>query len=139
MVNESYIMYRLVNEMDESLLIYMLFGSGFLGVSLGLLSAYVILKKYINTEYFMGLFDDLLTEVSQNKETQEKIYMFGAILGQGVKSGVGLQGGGKGGKFKLEDIIGLGIQYILPKVMNQQQGQPNQGNQQTQEIGVFNP
>lgn len=99
---------------------------GALSPLLGGLGAYVIIKKYINRDFLMSELENIIDEIANNKEFQQKIYMAGAILGQGVKGGLGLPGAGRG-KFKIEDIVGMAIQQFLPKVFNNLGGEPGQG------------
>lgn len=80
---------------------------GILVGSLGLLATYVIYKKVTNPAYFIDIFDELLDYALNNADTQKQIYIFGALIGQGIKSGLGMTG--KRGKFKLDDIIGEAI------------------------------
>lgn len=92
-----------------------------------IIAAYVILKKTINTERILTISEDLLDEITQNAELQKKIYVLGVLLGNGIRSGVGI--GTKGGKFKFEDLIGQALAGILGKALGGEQ----------QETGAVNP
>lgn len=77
--------------------------TGLIGAGMGLLGTYVGIKLMLKPEIILDFSDVLLDEVSKNAEFQKRIYVLGALLGQGVKSGVGLPLGR--GKMKMEDII----------------------------------
>jgi len=65
---------------------------------------YVIIKKTMNIDKILGISDVLLSEITQNTEMQKKVYVLGAILGNGIKSGMGILKGK--GKFSFEGLIG---------------------------------
>lgn len=75
-----------------------------LGVLWGFLGATLALKKMLKPEIILDFSDVVLDEITHNIDYQKKIYILGGLLGQGIKSGIGLPK--KGGKFKIEDIIG---------------------------------
>lgn len=106
--------------------------SGVLGVLSGALGTYAMVKRYLNTDKIIEISEELLDEVAINKDIQQKIYIVGAILGQGIKGGIGL-GGGKGGKFKIEDIFGIlvqkGVEKFFPGAA--------QGQEQPQRVETF--
>lgn len=92
-------------------------GMGFLGI--------VLASKYILTDdKILDIFDMALTEMTQDIETQKKVYILGGILGQGIKSGLGM--GRKGGKFKIEDIVAEGASMFLQKILGGQSQQESQ-------------
>jgi len=72
---------------------------------------YVIIKKMTNIDRILDISDTLLNELTQNVEMQKKVYILGVLLGNGVKSGIGLSKGK--GKFKLDDLIGMAISHFL--------------------------
>lgn len=98
--------------------------SGVIGSLIGATATYVIAKRLLSFDRIMDIFEEVLTEVTTDVETQKKVYVVGGILGQGIKSGLGMTG--KRGKFKLEDVaseaIGGFIQNFFQR--KQQSGQP---------------
>ena len=86
-----------------------------IGVGLAAASMYVIAKTLTKPEKLMDTFDYFLNELTQNVEMQKKVYVLGILLGQGIASGAGLKG--KGGKFKLDDIVGQGIGMFIEKML----------------------
>lgn len=106
---------------------------GLIGAFSGALATYVYAKRMLNTEKITEVLGEFLTEISQNEDLQKRIYIVGALVGKGVKDGVGLQGG-KGGKFKLEDLVGLAIQQFAPQIFGKIAGVQSQGqSQETQQ------
>jgi len=96
---------------------YIIMGSmGFLS---GLVSIYLAKKLWIKPDFVLEISDVLLDEITNNPELQKKLYLLGAILGNGIKSGIGINA--KGGKFKFEDLIGQAIAMMFtPKTESQQ-------------------
>jgi hypothetical protein len=74
-----------------------------LGAFLGGIITYGILKNTLKTEKILTIIDEILNEIQDNNEFQRKIYMLGGLLGNGIKSGIGLSTP-RGGKFKWEDL-----------------------------------
>lgn len=91
-------------------------------VSIGFYKTYAYAKSIVNTDTVLDIADEMLQELTQNVEMQKKVYFLGVILGNGIKKGIGI--GGKGGKFKFEDLIGQALQGFLTNFMG--------GNQQPQ-------
>jgi len=98
----------------------MQFDVGWLGFSCSLLGlvfmGYVWRKSVGNRDFFLEIFTDIVNEATTNEDLQKKLYLAGAIVGNGLKSGLDLPNllkGGKGGWFRIEDVIGLGIQHFL--------------------------
>ena len=87
-------------------------------LGLGGLMTYAIIKKTMNTDHILDITDELLNEITQNTEMQKKVYIVGAILGNGIKSGIGI--GKTSGKFKMEDLIGI----VVSRFLGGQQTQP---------------
>lgn len=55
--------------------------------------------------------ENVIRDVSEDVELQKKLYQLGGIMGNGVKSGLGLQT--RGGKFKIEDLLmGLASKFL---------------------------
>ena len=102
-------------------------------VSIGLYALYVLAKRKVNTDFFLEITDDMLSELSQNVDMQKKVYLLGVILGQGIKQGVGLSA--KGGKFKIENLIGAALEGFLGNMF---QGKGQETAQQPQNIGLPN-
>lgn len=80
-------------------------------VLIGGFTTYVIIRKTININYILEISDILLDEIATNTEMQKKIYVLGVILGNGIKQGIGITKGK--GKFKLDDLIGMGISHFF--------------------------
>jgi hypothetical protein len=82
---------------------------------IGAISAYAIVKRALNMERIVyiseEIIDNMLEKATQDAETQKRIYVLGALLGQGIKSGIGLQK--TSGKFKMEDIISMAVGQFL--------------------------
>lgn len=78
---------------------------------------YVWRKSVGNRDFFLEIFDDLLHEATTNEEMLKKLYLVGAIMGNGLKQGLDLPNLlPKSGKFRIEDLIGMGIQhFLMPK------------------------
>lgn len=93
--------------------------SGFIGVTLGAIFMLNRLKNDLPNIIIENI-EELTPELPKlmsNEAFRQFVYSIGLLIGNGAKSGVGLTT--KGGKFKLEDLIGLGIQTFLPKIMQQ--------------------
>jgi hypothetical protein len=88
----------------------------------------------MSTDKILEIVEDISDEIMTNKELQGKLYTVGAILGNGVRQGIGINT--KGGKFKLDNIIGEVVGGLAKKYLNiggeQEQSQPQQ-----QEANVF--
>lgn len=82
-------------------------------VLIGGLMTYVIVKKSVNPNVILEFSDILLDEIATNTDMQKKVYILGVLLGNGIKSGIGLQKGK--GKFSMEDLIGYGLSMIFGK------------------------
>lgn len=85
--------------------------SAVLGVTMGATGAYLALKKVVNRDFLLDLFDDLTSELLQDENSQKKLYAVGILLGNGIKNGVGLSP--KGGKMKFEDLLMGGFAQLL--------------------------
>jgi hypothetical protein len=89
-------------------------------------------KRSMSTENILNKIDELSDEIMTNKELQGKLYTVGAILGNGIRQGIGINA--KGGKFKLDNIIGEVVSGLAQKYLGMgQQEQP----QQKQEGDIF--
>jgi hypothetical protein len=81
------------------------------------------MKREMNTDRIIDKIDEITTEITSNPELQKKLYLVGAILGNGIRSGVGIQN--KGGKFKWQDLIGSVLQqYFLKQTGNVGETEP---------------
>ena len=89
-------------------------------VAIGGLITYGIVKKLTNVEYILEISDVLLDEITQNIDMQKKVYSVGVLFGNGIKTGVGLTKGK--GKFKLDDIVAMGVSHFLGKIIGGQKG-----------------
>jgi hypothetical protein len=94
----------------------------------GLISTYVMGKYMLSDDKILERLDTLSTRILADTEFQKKIYMMGALIGNGISQGVGLQK--KGGKFGIESIIA----QVLPGFINKFLPQ---GQQQNTGVGDF--
>ena len=85
------------------------------------IATYIIAKKIMKDTK-----DDIIDEVFdiiQTEDGQKFLYSVGALIGNGIKTGVGISG--KGGKFKLQDVlmsaVGQFIQSKIPIISGQGQ------------------
>lgn len=92
-----------------------------------LISTITLVIAYIYTQRMIkNTVENIKRELKLELETwlnsengQKAIYSIGAIIGNGAKSGFGLQT--KGGKFKWQDLVGqIASQYIQQKFIPQQ-------------------
>jgi hypothetical protein len=79
-----------------------------------LIGAYYVVKTGKIEEIVMDSVENLLSDVGNNESLQKSIYTIGALIGNGVKSGVGLQK--RGGKMSLTDLI---VQSVAGRFLNQ--------------------
>ena len=86
--------------------------SGVISGLIVLIGGHFIIKKYTNTDVLLDISEELLDEIATNKPLQERLFLLGAIIGKGVRSGVGM--GGKG-KFKIEDVLAMLFEQGLPE------------------------
>jgi len=63
---------------------------------------YWLLKSHKIEDMITNSIENVIRDVSEDVELQKKLYQLGGLLGNGVKSGIGLQT--RGGKFKLDDL-----------------------------------
>jgi hypothetical protein len=75
---------------------------------------YVIAKHLTGTDNLMQKFDEIISEIRDSPELQQKVASLGMLIGVGIKQGVGL---GKGtGKRNIEGTIVEGLMNMfLPK------------------------
>jgi hypothetical protein len=95
-----------------------------IAVSSGAIGAYVtsflIIRKVKNgaVDMVLNFIEDISAEFPKllaKPEVQQFVYSIGVLVGNGAKSGVGLST--KTGKFKFEDLIGMAIGQLLPKIL----------------------
>jgi hypothetical protein len=82
-------------------------------------------RRLISDDKIMDKIDMILTNVTSDTEIQKKIYVVGTLLGSAIAQGTGFKGAG--GKFKLQDIVGMGIQGFIQKMMGGAMGQQQEG------------
>jgi|SRR3972149_735720 len=93
--------------------------------------AYVYLKVVKNHDFYLDLMDDILDYAAKDEESLKKVWTIGSVLGNGLKTGLGVDKiVQKNGKFKMDDIIGLGIQYFMGKIMPQTDNSLNNSTEQ---------
>ena len=87
------------------------------------LLTYFVAKKVANDT--INNVKDEVFDYLQTENGAKMLFGIGAMLGNGIKSGVGLQKGT--GKFKWQDIIGqIASQFIMQKFQPQQQPEQQQ-------------
>jgi hypothetical protein len=97
-----------------------------IGALMGAFMTYVVAKRMLNTDKILEIFDEILTEIKDDTEMQKKVFAVGILLGQGIKTGVGLNP--KSGKFKFEDLLTQGAAMFLQQYLNKSQQQPSEVN-----------
>ena len=91
------------------------------GCLAGIIGAFFVLRRLLSPENIMETLDFVIDSSLKETEMQKKLYTLGLIIGNGIKQGVGIQGGK--GKFKLEDIIAQGLGQFLSSAISGQQPQ----------------
>jgi hypothetical protein len=71
-----------------------------------------------NTAFWIEKLEEALDEIHSNTQIQQKIYQLGGLIGQGIAAGTGLT---RNKKMGTTDLIGMAMQYLLPKVTPQQE------------------
>lgn len=98
-----------------------------LGGLIGSLTIFFLAKRAFSHEKILDIsqkvIDETLDRMVNVPELQKRVYMLGVLVGNGVKSGIGI--GTKRGKFKFEDLLAEGasilLQTVLPKAVQQKQ------------------
>lgn len=110
-----------------------IFFSMLFAVAIGLFGAYVMVKKTLKVEKFAEIAEILISDSLSDAEFQKVVKEIGVMFGQGLAQSVGV--GGKGGKFKLEDIIGLVVMRYLgggmPQILGNVEAPPSSPPQNT--------
>jgi hypothetical protein len=68
-------------------------------------------KRMTSTEHIYEMLEDISDEIRNDQGMQQKLYAIGALVGNGAAQGFGMKG--KSGKFKMEDFIGMGAQWLF--------------------------
>lgn len=89
--------------------------SGFIAGLTVSISIYVLLKSSVLDMKIEQMFNDFISEMTENEELQKKLYTIGGIIGSGASSGLGLQK--KNGKMGWTDLL----MSFLPSFLNQTQ------------------
>lgn len=104
--------------------------TGAIGALSGILGTYAMSKKYFSDDKIIEKLDMILDEYTNNEEASKKIYSIGALLGKGVRDGVGIERmlPKKKGGFEalLMDIAGNFIGQRMGNMMQPQEQQPRQ-------------
>lgn len=82
-----------------------------LSVGIGILGTLIVIKLQFGNDRILEYVDVVLDGVTQDTEIQKKLYLVGVLVGNGIKSGVGLTKGR--GKFGMEDLVGMGLQHFF--------------------------
>lgn len=75
---------------------------------------YLTLRSHKLEEIVTNSIENLLEDVGNNESLQKNLYTVGALIGNGVKSGVGLQK--RGGKMSITDLV---IQALAGKFLGE--------------------
>jgi len=79
----------------------------------------------MDSEHLLEKVEDIVDGLLSNEENQKKLFALGGLIGQGIKTGVGINPR-TSGKFKFQDIITQIIGGYLG-LGQQQQNQPQTG------------
>jgi len=106
------------------------FIGGIVAFLMGIGGAYIAFKTMLKTDKILDISEDIVSNTLNNMltdvEMQKQVYSMGILLGNGLKTGLGLKQGR--GKFKMDDLIGLGAQWFFNKM-----GGPTQNPQTPQQ------
>lgn len=84
----------------------------------GLIYVAYTARKMQQTAFWMEKLEEALDEIHANTQIQQKIYQLGGLIGQGIAAGTGLT---RNKKMGTTDLIGMAMQYLLPKVPQSQE------------------
>lgn len=88
-----------------------------ISVLCGAVATYVIIKKLVNP---IDLTEEIVNFIVSDEEMQKKLVLIGALIGNGIKTGIGLNP--KSGKYKFEDLISQVLaSFFLPKITGEAQ------------------
>ena len=103
-----------------------------IGWVIPVISGYVLFKTGCLNAKIQEIVYESVSEVAENEDLQKKVYVIGALLGNGIKHGIGMNV--KGGKFKISDIVSEGVgafmRHIFSKVT------PSEGEQEPPKDGL---
>lgn len=103
---------------------YILSAFSLLGVLTGIYGIYTFKKKLEDFEFIASTMEQIVQEIQDNPKLQKGLYVAGALLGQGIRRGIGFKG--KGGKFKLEDLAMPIVEKIFGKFLGVESGSQEQ-------------
>ena len=84
---------------------------------------YWLIKSHKVEDIITNSIENVIRDATEDVELQKKIYQLGGLIGNGVKSGIGIQT--RGGKFKIEDLLmGLASKFLGG---SQEEGSNNSG------------
>ena len=100
-------------------------------VFFGLLAVALAIKQGLKTvidtekitETIQNAVEEVLDTALSDSEMQKKLYSVGVLIGSGISKGTGIQ---SSGKFKFEDIIGIGLAKLFGGITGGQQQQQGQ-------------
>lgn len=69
-----------------------------------LVGLYIMLKTGLFSSEMDKLINNFLVKAQNDTELQKRLFAIGGIIGQGIKTGAGINA--KGGKFKIENLLG---------------------------------
>ena len=78
-------------------------------------------NRMMDSEHLLEKVEDIVTGLLNDQENQKKLFALGGLIGQGIKTGVGINPA-TSGKFKLQDLITQIIGRYL--TLGQQQHEP---------------
>jgi len=86
--------------------------SGAIAGLIVVIGLYLTLRSNILDDKMTITFENILEDIQNEEKIQKNLYVIGALIGNGLKSGIGIQK--KGGKMSLTDII---VQAIAGKFL----------------------
>lgn len=80
---------------------------GIVGFLAGAMAGIYVIYHLKAIQFFEGIAENLINDLSTDEELQKNLYQLGGIVGQGVKAGIGinLPVANRGGKFKMQDFL----------------------------------
>lgn len=84
--------------------IYGYIAFGVIAFTVGILTTIASIGYIKKSLFFEGILENIILDLSTDEELQKSLYYIGGMIGNGAKTGMGLQPT-RGGKFKLTDFL----------------------------------
>jgi hypothetical protein len=93
---------------------------GVLGLFIGFLIPTYTLWRLKKDAFFEQIIENVINDLSNDKELQENLYNIGGIIGQGAKTGIGINfPTQKSGRFNLQNfLLEMAGQFIQQRIQN---------------------